>query len=199
MAPSISRMAEAENASFMPPRRVRVGAMSQMDAPGSGNLTRQIPGLSEPAAIVRSSGGGVHNHFDQFAKNLLREALGRAAREVPETEVEVQPGAQTIDVYGVADPAREEERAELGLLGELAAGRTLFEPFHKTPSLREVRSCLRKQLNWHHELERRDKREVEFPALVIIGPGVPRTALRAFGCSEARTGVYDAVDSDCAS
>lgn len=43
----------------------------------------------------------------------------------------------------------------MGLLGELAAEPSLFEPFRNTPSLDRVRKCLRKQLNWHHGLERR--------------------------------------------
>ncbi|WP_438037492.1 DUF4351 domain-containing protein [Sorangium sp. So ce128] len=95
----------------------------------------------------------MHNGADQFAKNILREALSRASS--PETEVEVLAATQKIDVYSVPDPARDAERAGMGLLGELSAEPSLFEPFHRTPGLRQVRSCLRKQLTWYHELERR--------------------------------------------
>src|SRR5262249_19216799 len=98
-------------------------------------------------------GATMVNHEDQFAKNVLHDALSRAADA--ETEVEVMPGTQKIDVYSVPDPAREAQRTEMGLLGELAAEPALFEPFHNTPSLSHVRRCLRKQLTWHHELERR--------------------------------------------
>jgi hypothetical protein len=43
-----------------------------------------------------------------------------------------------------------------GQLGtELRAQPCLFEPFYDTPTLRQVRRCLNKQLTWHHELERR--------------------------------------------
>ena len=150
----------------------------------------------------------MHNRSDQLAKNILRDALSRAS--TAETEVEVMAATQKIDVYCVPDPAREAERAEMGLLGELSAEPSLFEPYHDTPSLRHVRHCLRKQLTWHHELERRARAAasspspdadpdappdpaVTFPALVIISPGRPETVLEAYGCAPTRPGVYHAV------
>lgn len=148
-----------------------------------------------------------HHRFDHFTKNILRDALSRACTS--ETEVEVVAAAQKIDVYAVPDPARAEERAQMGLLGELAAVPSLFEPFHDTPNLRKVRRCLNKQHTWHHELERRARvatgsppadggdeppaAEVPFPALVVIGPGQPETVLDAYGCKPARPGIYEAV------
>jgi hypothetical protein len=132
----------------------------------------------------------VHHPHDGFAKNLLRDALSRACAS--ETEVEVLAATQRIDVYTIPDPARAAERARMGLLGELADAPCLFEPFHDTPTLGQLRRCLNKQHTWHHELERRaraasaasassagstpaeprrDKpaaEEVQFPALVVI-------------------------------
>ena len=143
--------------------------------------------------------------FDQFAKNLLRDALGRAC--AAETEVEVLAATQKIDVYTIPDPARAAERARMGLLGELAAQPCLFEPFHDTPGLRQIRRCLNKQLTWHHELERRARvaagsssvggarpaaDEVPFPALVVLSPGKPATVLDAYGCEWGSPGVYHA-------
>ncbi|WP_437679604.1 DUF4351 domain-containing protein [Sorangium sp. So ce131] len=150
----------------------------------------------------------MYNRSDQFAKNVLRDALSRASTS--ETEVEVLAATQKIDVYSVPDPARDAERAQMGLLGELSAEPSLFEPFHKTPGRREIRHCLRKQLTWHHELERRARaaagvpssdadpeapppQPVPFPALVIISPGRPETALEGYGCKPVRPGVYQAV------
>jgi hypothetical protein len=153
----------------------------------------------------------MHNRSDQFAKNILRDALSRAC--AAETEVEVLAATQKIDVYSVPDPAREAERAPMGLLGELSAEPSLFEPFHGTPSLRQVRQCLRKQLTWHHELERRARaarpcsgsplrdadpeaspeQAVPFPALVVLSPGRPETVLEAYGCKPVRPGVYHAL------
>ncbi|WP_437624190.1 hypothetical protein [Sorangium sp. So ce1151] len=150
----------------------------------------------------------MHNRSDQFAKSLLRDGLSLVS--AAETEVEVLAATQKIDVYSVPDPAREAERAGMGLLGELAAEPSLFEPFHSTPSLRQVRRCLRKQLTWHHELERRARSAagtvvpdedadaplqpaVDFPALVVISPGRPETVLDAYRCEPAQAGVYHAV------
>ena len=148
----------------------------------------------------------MHNRHDQLAKNLLRDALTRASSV--ETEVEVVAAAQKIDVYCVPDTSRAAERAAMGLLGELSVEPSLFEPFSGTPSLRQVRTCLRKQLTWHHELERRARGEaararekaglekpkaVPFPALVVIGRGRPETVLEGYGCQRVCQGVYRAV------
>jgi hypothetical protein len=151
----------------------------------------------------------VHHLFDQFTKNLLRDALSRAC--AAETEVEVLAATQKIDVYVTPDPARAAERARMGLLGELAEQPCLFEPFRDTPTLRQIRRCLNKQHTWHHEFERRARAragggsssaepgrarppdEVPFPALVVIGPGQPQTVLGAYGCKPASPGVYHAV------
>jgi hypothetical protein len=145
-----------------------------------------------------------HNHADQLSKNILRDALSLASTS--ETEVEVLAATQRIDVYAVPDPARAEERARMGLLGWLSAEPALFEPFRNTPSLGRVRACLRKQLTWHHELERRARvaagqadedddppAALPFPWLVVISPGRPGTALAGYGCKEILTGVYEAV------
>jgi len=149
----------------------------------------------------------VHHRFDQFAKNILRDALSRAC--TAETEVEVLAATQKIDVYATPDPARAAQRARMGLLGELAEQACLFEPFHDTPTLRQLRRCLNKQHTWHHELERRARAtggspaepsrdkpvadEVPFPALVVIGPGQPETVLDAYGFKRVSPGVYHAV------
>ena len=147
----------------------------------------------------------MHHRHDQFVKNILRDALSRACAS--ETEVEVLAATQKIDVYMVPDPARAAARGHLGLLGELAAEPSLFEPFSETPSLWKLRRCLNKQHTWHHELERRARAsggppregreapapEVPFPALVVIGPGVPATVLDAYGCRQAGPGVYHGV------
>lgn len=148
-----------------------------------------------------------HNHSDQFTKNILRDALSRASTS--ETEVEVLAATQRIDVYAVPDPARAAERGQMGVLGWLSNEPSLFEPFRNTPSLARVRRCLRKQLTWHHELERRARAAsgrvaeedaeadtppvVPFPWLVIISPGHPETVLDVYGCKEVRPGVFEAV------
>jgi hypothetical protein len=145
----------------------------------------------------------MHNRDDIFIKAVLAVAMSRAGKA--ETEVEVIPaGAQRIDVYSVPDPALAGELADMGMLGELGAEPAMFEPFSDTPGPRAVRACLRKQLVWHHELERRARADagdvggedaeppgpVPFPALVILSPGRPETVLTLYGFEAVRPGLY---------
>ncbi|WP_437953750.1 hypothetical protein WME98_25880 [Sorangium sp. So ce296] len=93
------------------------------------------------------------------------------------------------------DPARATLRAELGLLGELAAEPCLFELFHDAPSPAELRGCVRKQLHWHRELARRAGGEAPFPRLCVLSGGRPATVLDAFRFEPepGRPGLYRAA------
>ncbi len=119
----------------------------------------------------------MHNRSDQFGKSILRDALSRAS--TAETEVEVLAATQRIDVYSVPDPARDAERARMGLLGDLSAEPSLFEPFRNTPTLRELRRCVNKQHTWHHELERRAQCASRRRTSNRWGAGPAGAALRA--------------------
>ncbi|WP_437635850.1 hypothetical protein [Sorangium sp. So ce854] len=132
----------------------------------------------------------MRSRFDAFGKNVLRDTLTRVGDAG--TEVEVIAASQTMDVWYVPDPARAASRAELGLLGELAAEPCQFEPFHDTPGPGELRGCVRKQLHWHHELERRAGGDVPFQRLCLLSSGRPATVLDAFGFQPdpGRPGLY---------
>ena len=84
----------------------------------------------------------MHNGPDQFGKNVLRDALSCASNA--QTEVEVLAATQKIDVYSDPDPTRAAERERMGLLGVLSAEPSLFELFHNTPTLRELRKRTRR-------------------------------------------------------
>ncbi|MGK4001401.1 hypothetical protein WMF31_02165 [Sorangium sp. So ce1036] len=135
----------------------------------------------------------MRSRFDAFGKNVLRDTLTRVG--AVDTEVEVIAASQTIDVWYVPDPTRATARAELGLLGELAADPCQFEPFHDTPGPGELRGCVRKQLHWHHELARRAGGEVPFPRLCVLSSGRPATVLDAFRFEPepGRAGLYRAA------
>ncbi|HRI63580.1 MAG TPA: hypothetical protein PK156_05065 [Polyangium sp.] len=139
---------------------------------------------------------------DQFAKNVLREAL--RFMSTAETEVEVLHATQKIDFYTFPDPAWFGELSEMGLLGELAAVSAMFEVFWNTPSLERIRRCMAKQLAWHHELERRARvcthespEAVVFPWLNILTTGRPNSVLEAFVFQMVRPGVYEAAAGLC--
>ncbi|KYG07870.1 hypothetical protein BE21_26845 [Sorangium cellulosum] len=135
----------------------------------------------------------MRGRFDAFGKNVLRETLDLVGGA--DMQVEVIATSQTMDIWYVPDPARAALRAELGLLGELAAEPCQFEPFHDTPGPAELRDCVRKQLHWHHELERRAGGPVPFPRLCVLSSGRPATVLDAFGFDPVpgRPGLYRAA------
>ncbi|WP_437974906.1 hypothetical protein WMF11_42995 [Sorangium sp. So ce295] len=135
----------------------------------------------------------MRSRFDAFGKSVLRETLDLVGGA--DTQVEVIATSQTMDIWYTPDPARAALRAELGLLGELAAEPCQFEPFHDTPGPAELRGCVRKQLHWHHELERRNGGPVPFPRLCVLSSGRPATVLDAFGFDPVpgRPGLYRAA------
>ena len=53
----------------------------------------------------------MRSRFDQFAKHMLREALAPAG--LVETDAEVSPDAQRVDVWFVPDPAKHRDRQGL--------------------------------------------------------------------------------------
>ncbi|MGK3991955.1 hypothetical protein [Sorangium sp. So ce1024] len=132
----------------------------------------------------------MRSRFDAFGKDIPRDPLTRAADA--DTEVEAIAAFQTMDVWYVPDPARAALRAELGWLGELADEPCQFEWFHDTQGPGELRGCVRKQLQWHHELERRATGEVPYHRLCLLSSGRPATVLDAFGFQPdpARPGLY---------
>ena len=154
-------------------------------------------------------GERMHNRFDHYMKNLLRETLSYVSKE-HETEVEVIAATQKIDVYAVPDPDRADERKDLGWLGELSDAPTMFELFSATPNVARFRPCLKKQLSWHAELERRarvalgdavqedgEDKDVEivvFPRLLVVSQGRPETVLEKFGARKRRDGVYELIE-----
>ena len=118
------------------------------------------------------------NRFDHFAKDLLEAVLEHAGsvtveREVPPT------AAQKIDVWFVPDAARADGRKPLGLLGRMVESPSLIEPFHHTPIVDDVRECVRKALNWNHQLARKPE-PLEEPVLWVLSAGRPESALRQF-------------------
>jgi hypothetical protein len=120
----------------------------------------------------------MRNRFDQLAKNILRDALQLLG--TVETQAEVVSAPQAIDVWCVPDPARREAGLDLGMLAQIASEPCMIEPFHGALDLRELRSCLRKQLTWHHTLDLRTRDGAPFPALWILSAGRPATVIESF-------------------
>ena len=130
----------------------------------------------------------MRNRFDQLAKQIGKEALGPSGTTVANDEI--SPETQHADLRHEPDPAREAERARLGLLGRLAAILCLIEIYGHAPNAEELRACLTKHLAfWQqrvrkaraHNKKRKEKQQppeawVE-PFLWIIAAGAPTALL----------------------
>ena len=108
----------------------------------------------------------MHNRFDMFVKDVLREAFGELG--MSQQEVEVSADAQRMDFYfapiprGASEspsanqdqtPESPESAASSGLppiFVRMARTSCVIEHYHHPPGVDAVRSCLRKQLTWHH-------------------------------------------------
>ena len=109
--------------------------------------------------------------YDQFAKQVTLEALGKAG--AVHTDQEVSPDAGRIDVYFAPDGAMPGDALSmLGLLGRIGTGPCTLEPFHHTPSGMQVLDCLCKH-HWFRKLLTRRKVGAPLPLQWIISAGRP--------------------------
>jgi len=147
----------------------------------------------------------MHHRFDHVGKQILRGAL--APGGVVENQLEVPAAdAQAIDTFFEPDPGREAERHRIGLVGRMAEGPTMFEPFRDPPGLEEMRACFRKQLALDHRrvLDARKSAESNlgrpgFPRLWVLSTGRPKTVLRAYDLApmaDFPPGFYAGAEAD---
>jgi hypothetical protein len=118
--------------------------------------------------------------WDQFAKEIIPTVLAGVARV--STSEEVKPDAQWVDVVVEPEPGVDFEAqfARLGWFAKMAAHPALFEPFSTTPQLDSLRDCVRKQLNYHHQL-RLQHREALLPHLWVLSAGEARQVTTELG------------------
>ena len=118
--------------------------------------------------------------FDQFAKRLFTAAWEGTG--VVQTDAEVLVDAQFIDLWFEPDPTRDAERATRGLVGAMGREVCGLEVFRKTPNIREVCGCLRKQFTQHHNrilaAERNELPVPKQPAVMwLLSSGQPKTGM----------------------
>lgn len=132
----------------------------------------------------------IRSRYDQLAKQALSELL-RSTGPV-ETEREVAPEPQRIDVWFTPAAARIAKLRALGLLGRIAARPCALEAFHKTPGPRIAATCLRKHVHLCHHLALGCPR-ARPPRTWILSAGRPTTVLDGYGYCRARgwpAGIY---------
>jgi hypothetical protein len=114
----------------------------------------------------------------QYLEEFL-EPFGSVQRQY-----EVPGEAKFVDLWFVPDHAAESPTAELGILGQMAAGMCLLEPYRNAPTRTEVRVSVMK-LVWVQEDERRkaeqDERRLNqenLPKLWILANTVSQPVLQ---------------------
>ena len=136
-----------------------------------------------PHARLRSA-PAMRHRFDQIGKKILREALTPSGEVKSQLEV-AAADAQAVDTWFEPAADREAERQRAGLLGRMARQPTMFEPFHDTPGIDDVRDCLRKQLTLDHgrvlEARKREQPRPPFPQLWVLSTGRPESVLVGYG------------------
>jgi hypothetical protein len=86
----------------------------------------------------------MRNRFDYVSKTIGEKALGPAGTTI--AHAAIQPETQYADLRHEPDPARQDERDRLGLLGRLAASPCLIEVYSAAPDAEDFRACLAKHL-----------------------------------------------------
>ncbi len=162
-----------------PQRKARKRSPS---APAEG--TPSPPGASTQRAAP--TGG-----FAEQALQVLLESAGPVT-----VGEEIVSEAQTVAVWFPGQDSRPDRLRRLGLLGLLAKGPVVFEPFSRVPKTRDVYRCLTKLYGWHAVLRRRARRarsKAPFPWLWMLSPKQPSIIVREFELSpvqEWSEGVY---------
>jgi hypothetical protein len=140
----------------------------------------------------------VGNPFDQLGKKIGLRALGPSG--LTEAQHEIPSNAHHADLRHQPDPAREEERARLGLLGRLASFACLIEIFSSAPGEEQVIDCVGKLIAFRQGRRRGTGRTGPLqdppfakPFLWIVTAGHPTSVLSLLGAVPAEgwpPGVY---------
>jgi hypothetical protein len=132
----------------------------------------------------------MRTRFDQFGKQMLSKVF--CLRGAAETEAEVSPDTQRIDVWFVPDPARAADHPPLDLLDRLTQRPCQIELFHCPPNESELIACLHKSLGFRRILAQRPE-PMAAPMMWAICAGRPTKAMKGLYLHPARDfprGVY---------
>lgn len=124
--------------------------------------------------------------YDDYAKDLLDELLSPGGESKPERKVSGE--VRTIDMYFTPDRPRGETHLNtLGLLGEFAKSKSLFEIYRNPVEGDEILSCLSKLLDVMQQQRRQARRSKQrfnreqLAQLWILTPTVSDALLEQIG------------------
>jgi uncharacterized protein DUF4351 len=136
------------------------------------------------AAVMRT-------RFDQFGKQMVREALDGHC--LVESDAEVTVETRRIDLWVTPRAAATRLPDHLGLLGRIHARSVTLEFFHDTPSGEELHVCLIKHREFRHALSRR-KTLPPLPTQWVISSGRPDAGIAGLGfrpMTDGSRGIYE--------
>ncbi|MEO7330411.1 MAG: hypothetical protein ABI193_17680 [Minicystis sp.] len=173
------------------PRRPRTSSIRRSSRHGdeSPRRTRAFRLLTLVTRTIQCC--PMRSPFDQLVKRLAREGFAPGGHV--ETEAEVSPDPQRIDVWFWPDASRVRKVvAPLGLFGRMGLRSCTLEPFHRTPTGAQVVDCLVKHRLFCRDLARRTPRPPA-PLQWIICAERPTAALAGlcFRRSRLGPGIYD--------
>jgi hypothetical protein len=135
--------------------------------------------------------GAMRTRFDQFGKQMVRDALeGRCSVEA---DAEVPADTRRIDLWVTPREAGASPPNHLGLLGLITRSSVTLEFFHNTPSGDELAACLIKHGEFRHFLSRR-KTLPPLPIQWVISSGRPDAGIDGLGFRPMRgasCGIYE--------
>jgi hypothetical protein len=140
---------------------------------------------------------GMRTPFDQFGKQMVREAIdGRCAVE---SDAEVPVDTRRIDLWITPPEAGVSLPEYLGLLGRIISGCVTLEFFHNTPGAEELHVCLLKHGEFRHFLSRR-KTLLPLPIQWVISSGRPDAGIDSLGFRPViggLVGIYESPPRHC--
>src|SRR5262245_15347961 len=115
----------------------------------------------------------MHHLYDHIGKTIGHAALITSG--TTDVEAVIAPDARRADLRHEPDPARNTERARLGLLGRIASVVCLIELYSGAPDRDDVVACLFKLVAYrqHRQREADKKREALEARLEKDKPGEP--------------------------
>src|SRR5262245_28434123 len=122
---------------------------------------RVVRGEIDPPARncgrARVEEGCMWNVFDHVGKTIGLAALGPCG--TTEMEAVIAPDARRADLRHEPDPARNVERARIGLLGRIAAIACLIELYSGAPSDDDAIACLGKLIAFRQQRQRQAEKK----------------------------------------
>jgi hypothetical protein len=139
----------------------------------------------------------MRTRFDQFGKQLVRDALDGLSSV--EADAEVPADTRRIDLWVTPREAGMSLPDHLGLLGHIISGCVTLEFFHNTPSGDDLHVCLLKHGEFRHFLSRR-KTLPPLPIQWVISSGRPEAGIDSLGfrpITGEPPGIYESPPRHC--